>query len=263
MATMLPNLKKTIAPYAKAQSLLKKIEDGKTLSSSERKDLVKLSEKGSGLKDTKFLNFSAGLKSKVTNLVKGKDFSKEALRAVEKEEKKQLELSEPTKTPTIAEAKGQTTTYLDSIAEQQKKLAKGYTSKLSQQTSAYEKQLKTQSNFLNSQIDKLTKQSASQVQNYETMLTRITSQQQTELQAMRQSFNQQNKQSESVIANLQSEIDRLSQPLKPPVIDVDTSPAVMGMGQSAQQSQMRQRLGTRGGLQARQQTGSLGLAVMA
>jgi seryl-tRNA synthetase len=167
----------------------------------------------------------------------------------------------PTPTPTIAKARAQTTTYLDTIAKQQKKQATEFTSKLSQQSSAYEKQLKGQSATLNSQISQLTKQSASQVQNYQTMLTRITSQQQTELEKMRLSFANQNEQSEGVISNLQSEIDRLSRPLKPPVIDVDTSPAVVGIGQATQQSQMRQRLGTRGGLQKRQQTGSLGLAV--
>jgi seryl-tRNA synthetase len=178
-----------------------------------------------------------------------------------KQTKAQKAANKPTPTPTIAQARQATTTYLDTIASQQKQQADAFSSQLAQQSSAYQQQLASQSASLNTQIANLTQQSSTQVANYETMLARVTSQQQNELESMRSMFANQNRQSESMISNLQTEIERLSKPTSAPQIDVDLSPAIVGMSQAAKQSGRRQRLGTRGGLRSQQRTGVLGLAV--
>ena len=169
--------------------------------------------------------------------------------------------NKPTPTPTIAQAQQDTTTYLDTIADIQKGLASGYTDALNTQSAIYQQQLADQSASLNTQITNLTQQSNAQVANYQTMLARVTSQQQNELESMRAMFANQNLQSESMISNLKTEIERLSQPTSVPQIDVDLSPAIVGISQSAKQSGQRQRLGTRGGLKTQQKTGALGLAI--
>ena len=161
----------------------------------------------------------------------------------------------------IAQAKQETTNYLDAITKIQSDQATAYQTELANQRTAYQEQLTSQSKFLEDQIASLTAQSNLQMRNYETLLARITSQQQTELESMRQAFNEQNIRSESLITNLQSEIERLSKPIKPPVIDVETGPAVVGINPATQQSRKRQAMGTRGGRMAQQTTGNLGLAV--
>jgi hypothetical protein len=171
------------------------------------------------------------------------------------------EANKPTPAPTIAQARQDTTTYLDTIADIQKGLASGYTDALNTQSSAYQQQLASQSESLNTQIANLSQQSSAQIANYETMLARVTSQQQNELEGMRAMFANQNLQSESMISNLQKEIERLSKPTSVPEIDVDLSPAIVGISQATQQSGQRQRLGTRGGLKTQQKTGALGLAI--
>jgi hypothetical protein len=171
------------------------------------------------------------------------------------------EANKPSPVPTIAEAKAATTTYLDTINTQQQQQAAAYADQLAQQSSAYQQQLEAQSASLNSQIANLSQQSSQQIANYETMLTRVTSQQQNELESMRAMFANQNMQSESMISNLQKEIERLSRSAAAPEMDVDLSPAVVGISQAARQSGQRQRLGTRGGLKAQQRTGALGLAI--
>jgi hypothetical protein len=171
------------------------------------------------------------------------------------------EANKPTPTPTIAQAKQDTTTYLDTIASQQQQQAASYADQLAQQSSAYQQQLEAQSASLNSQIASLSQQSSQQIANYETMLTRVMSQQQNELEGMRAMFANQNMQSESMISNLQKEIERLSRSAAAPEMDVDLSPAVVGISQAARQSGQRQRLGTKGGLKAQPKTGALGLAI--
>jgi hypothetical protein len=169
--------------------------------------------------------------------------------------------NKPTPAPTIDQARQDTTTYLDTIADIQKGLADSYTDALNTQSATYQQQLDDQSASLNTQITNLTQQSNAQVANYETMLARVTSQQQNELESMRAMFANQNQQSESMISNLQTEIERLSKPTSVPQIDVDLSPAIVGISQAARQSGQRQRLGTRGGLKTQQKTGALGLAI--
>jgi hypothetical protein len=167
----------------------------------------------------------------------------------------------PTPTPTIAAAKTETTNYLDTINAQQQQQAASYATQLAEQSSAYQQQLASQSASLNTQIANLSQQSSAQIANYETMLARVTSQQQNELEGMRAMFANQNQQSESMISNLKTEIERLSQPTSVPQIDIDLSPAIVGISQAARQSGQRQRLGTRGGLKTQQKTGALGLAI--
>jgi hypothetical protein len=171
------------------------------------------------------------------------------------------EANKPTPTPTIAQAQQDTKTYLDTIADIQRDLASGYTDALNTQSASYQQQLASQSASLNTQITNLTQQSNAQVANYETMIARITSQQQNELESMRAMFANQNMQSESMISNLQKEIEKLSRPTSTPEMDVDLSPAVVGISQAVKQSGQRQRLGTKGGLKAQPKTGALGLAI--
>jgi seryl-tRNA synthetase len=171
------------------------------------------------------------------------------------------EANKPTPAPTIAQARQDTTTYLDTIASQQQQQAASYADQLAQQSAAYQQQLASQSASLNTQITNLTQQSNAQVANYQTMLARVTSQQQNELESMRSMFANQNLQSESMISNLQTEIARLSKPAEAPVMDVDLAPAVVGISQATRQSGRRQRLGTKGGATPKPQVGALGLAI--
>jgi len=167
----------------------------------------------------------------------------------------------PTKTPTIAETQAETKTYLDTIGAQQKTQADSYLALLQQQTASYEQQSASQAAGLNFLISSITSQSETQVKNYEKMLARVTDQQNSQMASLRGIYDTQNQQSESVIASLQTTIEKLSRPTKPPTIDVDTSPAVVGMNQAATQSRKRQRLGTQGGVKSPRQTGALGLAI--
>jgi hypothetical protein len=205
------------------------------------------------------MSYTKGLNWQTAYAAQQKTAQKAKETAAQKAEKK--EANKPTPAPTIAQAKQDTTTYLDTIASQQQQQATSYNEQLAQQSADYQKQLAFHTASLNSQIASLSQQSNQQIANYETMIARITSQQQNELESMRAMFANQNMQSESMISNLQKEIEKLSRPTSTPEMDVDLSPAVVGISQAVKQSGQRQRLGTKGGLKAQPKTGALGLAI--
>jgi hypothetical protein len=244
-------------------SILGKINKGGKLTSAEIKRINQISKNSKQIFDSRYVpkdTYATEL-NRAKQLSKTKDFSKEALQKLIKEEKRQAKLNQPTKTPTIGEVKGGTEDYLDQINKIQKSEAKRYQSLLDKQTASFDKQLKSQSNLLNKQLGQLTAQSKAQTTNYENLIAGITSKQESELQSMRDMFSRQNMESESVISSLQADIDRLSAGNAPPVIDVDTSPALIGVNRFQEHSRQRQMLGTRGARQARPQTGALGLAI--
>jgi hypothetical protein len=169
--------------------------------------------------------------------------------------------NKPTPAPTIAQARQDTTTYLDAITQQQKDQVTAYTDQLAPQITGYQGQIQIQAADLTARLDDLTQQSSQQVADYESMLQSITSQQANDLESMRRMFDTQNQQSQSMITNLQTEIQRLTRADAVAEIDVDLSPAIVGISQASKQSGKRQRLGTRGGLKTQQKTGALGLAI--
>lgn len=255
----LPNIGDRFKAEATARKLLTKINQGKRLTSKEIRTFNNLSK--SDLKFTAEFNKNSSILNRVTSLQNKRDFSRESLQKIIRQEKRQAALEAPTKTPTIASVKRGTKDYTKRINRQQEREAERYQDLLRQQRKTFDRQLQVQNKTLDRQLQTISKQAVGQQQLYKSLLEQTTSQQKQELVAMRRQYAQENLQTEANVARLQRDIERLSAINAPPSISIDTRPAVVGLSAAQQSSQQRQTLGLVGTRRAPARIGAIGLDI--
>ena len=243
-------------------SILKKAESGQQLTKEEVETFNSIAAEASGLG-------LVATKDQLAMLEKGKSMANKGVFSAQGAGTPPPPPPIPT-TPRLSGSAGnpETRSYEQTIEKQAQAEIGGYESLLKQQQEAFTKQLTSQQDFLGSQLSTIQQQSAAQQESYQALLTQLTQKQEQELGSLREQYSQQNLKSEETIAQLQKDIERLSTINKPPTINVDTRPALIGQSKAQKASQERQRLGLVGtrrstptAAQGLRTVGSLGLTI--